>query len=182
MLAAFLPERFPQHFSRRGSRLVNHALGTEVDLADPELDPLEAMAVNVQVPTALCTDGATETRPHLHIQLCLRSALPCQTERCSATGLNTNLWHETQICPLLQEDLCLCAEDAQGVLRFVSGAVLFPHRWSLLEKLGENARCSSISCSRKACCMQGNSLRARLLSFCKLVLQLAGSCTCHWAC
>ena len=28
------------------------------------------------------------------------------------------------------------AEDAEGVLRFVSGAVLFPQRWSLLEKLG----------------------------------------------
>ena len=26
--------------------------------------------------------------------------------------------------------------DAEGVLRFVSGAVLFPQRWSLIEKLG----------------------------------------------
>lgn len=26
--------------------------------------------------------------------------------------------------------------DEQGTLRFVSGAVLFPQRWSLLEKLG----------------------------------------------
>ena len=41
------------------------------------------------------------------------------------------------ICaPLVQEDLCLMAPDAEGVLRFVSGAVLFPQRWSLLEKLG----------------------------------------------
>lgn len=26
--------------------------------------------------------------------------------------------------------------DSKGVLRFVSGAVLFPQRWSLLEKIG----------------------------------------------
>ena len=36
----------------------------------------------------------------------------------------------------VQEDLCLMLTDAEGVLRFVSGAVLFPQRWSLIEKLG----------------------------------------------
>lgn len=36
----------------------------------------------------------------------------------------------------VQEDLCLMKEDSEGVLRFVSGAVLFPQRWSLLEKIG----------------------------------------------
>ena len=41
-----------------------------------------------------------------------------------------------QWCGPDQEDLCLMAEDGEGVLRFVSGAVLFPQRWSLLEKLG----------------------------------------------
>lgn len=40
------------------------------------------------------------------------------------------------VAHLMQEDLCLMKEDNQGVLRFVSGAVLFPQRWSLLEKLG----------------------------------------------
>lgn len=39
-----------------------------------------------------------------------------------------------------QEDLCLMTTDAEGVLRFVSGAVLFPQRWSLLEKLGMDMR------------------------------------------
>ncbi|CAK9204906.1 unnamed protein product [Sphagnum troendelagicum] len=36
---------------------------------------------------------------------------------------------------LVQEDLCLMMKK-DGVLRFVSGAVLFPQRWQLLEKLG----------------------------------------------
>ncbi len=35
----------------------------------------------------------------------------------------------------MQEDLCLMMKK-DGVLRFVSGAVLFPQRWQLLEKLG----------------------------------------------
>jgi hypothetical protein len=39
-----------------------------------------------------------------------------------------------------QEDLCLMTTDAEGVLRFVSGAVLFPQRWSLLEKMGMDMR------------------------------------------
>ena len=37
---------------------------------------------------------------------------------------------------LLQEDLILLRKDESGVLRFVSGAVLFPQRWSLAEKIG----------------------------------------------
>lgn len=37
---------------------------------------------------------------------------------------------------LVQEDLCLMVKDSEGVQRFMSGAVLFPQRWSLLEKLG----------------------------------------------
>lgn len=32
---------------------------------------------------------------------------------------------------------------ADGVLRFVSGAVLFPQRWSLLEKIGMDMRSGS---------------------------------------
>lgn len=35
----------------------------------------------------------------------------------------------------LQEDICLLM-PVDGVLRLVSGAVLFPQRWHLLEKLG----------------------------------------------
>ncbi|KAK9904897.1 hypothetical protein WJX75_005075 [Coccomyxa subellipsoidea] len=41
---------------------------------------------------------------------------------------------------LVQEDLCVMTADEQGVLRFVSGAVLFPQRWSLLEKIGADMR------------------------------------------
>ena len=41
-----------------------------------------------------------------------------------------------------QEDLCLMTTDSEGVLRFVSGAVLFPQRWSLLEKIGMDMRCA----------------------------------------
>ncbi|EIE18797.1 hypothetical protein COCSUDRAFT_20416 [Coccomyxa subellipsoidea C-169] len=41
---------------------------------------------------------------------------------------------------LVQEDLCLMTTDDQGTLRFVSGAVLFPQRWSLLEKIGMDLR------------------------------------------
>ena len=32
--------------------------------------------------------------------------------------------------------------DNEGTLRFVSGAVLFPQRWSLLEKIGMDMRCA----------------------------------------
>ena len=32
--------------------------------------------------------------------------------------------------------------DSEGVLRFVSGAVLFPQRWSLIEKIGMDMRCA----------------------------------------
>ena len=41
----------------------------------------------------------------------------------------------------LQEDLCLMKVAEDGSLRFVSGAVLFPQRWSLAEKLGMDMRC-----------------------------------------
>ena len=41
---------------------------------------------------------------------------------------------------MAQEDLCIMTTDAEGVLRFVSGAVLFPQRWSLLEKMGMDMR------------------------------------------
>ena len=41
----------------------------------------------------------------------------------------------------LQEDLCLMTVAEDGALRFVSGAVLFPQRWSLAEKLGMDMRC-----------------------------------------
>lgn len=40
----------------------------------------------------------------------------------------------------LQEDLCLMTVAEDGALRFVSGAVLFPQRWSLAEKLGMDMR------------------------------------------
>ncbi|CAM6093039.1 unnamed protein product [Calypogeia fissa] len=40
---------------------------------------------------------------------------------------------------LVQEDLCLMMK-VDGELRFVSGAVLFPQRWSLQEKLGMNMK------------------------------------------
>ena len=49
------------------------------------------------------------------------------------------MWSQCPACPTLksaQEDLCLMKVDSEGVLRFVSGAVLFPQRWSLLEKIG----------------------------------------------
>ena len=36
----------------------------------------------------------------------------------------------------LQEDLILLQKDADNQLRFVSGAVLFPQRWALAEKIG----------------------------------------------
>lgn len=39
----------------------------------------------------------------------------------------------------MQEDLCLLMK-IDGELRFVSGAVLFPQRWQLLEKLGMDLR------------------------------------------
>jgi hypothetical protein len=42
-----------------------------------------------------------------------------------------------------QEDLCLMTTDSEGVLRFVSGAVLFPQRWSLIEKIGMDMRCAA---------------------------------------
>ncbi|CAL5220722.1 g2779 [Coccomyxa viridis] len=41
---------------------------------------------------------------------------------------------------LVQEDLCLMTVADDGALRFVSGAVLFPQRWSLAEKLGMDMR------------------------------------------
>ena len=53
--------------------------------------------------------------------------------QCPSSGLQSS---SAEAVPGWQEDLCLCAEDSQGVLRFVSGAVLFPQRWSLLEKMG----------------------------------------------
>lgn len=82
LLAEFLPQRYPDRFSRINSLLINHSTQEEWDLNDPNLDPLEVSAL------------------------------------------------------LVQEDLCLMQLDEQGTLRFVSGAVLFPQRWSLLEKLG----------------------------------------------
>jgi len=42
-----------------------------------------------------------------------------------------------------QEDLCLMTVAEDGALRFVSGAVLFPQRWSLAEKLGMDMRWAS---------------------------------------
>jgi hypothetical protein len=52
----------------------------------------------------------------------------------------------------VQEDLCLMTTDSNGVLRFVSGAVLFPQRWSLLEKIGMDMRCvDSLKLQRKWC-------------------------------
>ncbi|CAK0783363.1 hypothetical protein CVIRNUC_006562 [Coccomyxa viridis] len=41
---------------------------------------------------------------------------------------------------LVQEDLCLMKVTEDGSLRFVSGAVLFPQRWSLAEKVGMDMR------------------------------------------
>ena len=49
LLSDFLPRRYPDRFSLIGSRLVNHSLGQEWDLSDPQLDPLEAAALLVQV-------------------------------------------------------------------------------------------------------------------------------------
>lgn len=40
---------------------------------------------------------------------------------------------------LIQEDVCVMME-VDGVLRLVSGAVLFPQRWHLLEKMGMDMR------------------------------------------
>ena len=43
--------------------------------------------------------------------------------------------------PLLfsQEDLCIM-QDVEGTLKFTAGAVLFPQRWSLLEKIGADMK------------------------------------------
>lgn len=46
--------------------------------------------------------------------------------------------HLNQYWASVQEDLCLMVPDETGELKFVSGAVLFPQRWSLVEKIGMN--------------------------------------------
>lgn len=50
LLADFLPQRFPDLFTRDGDALINHATGDVWDLADKSLDPLEVSALLVQVP------------------------------------------------------------------------------------------------------------------------------------
>ena len=50
------------------------------------------------------------------------------------------LWQQLTCAIALQEDLCLMKVAEDGALRFVSGAVLFPQRWSLAEKLGMDMR------------------------------------------
>ena len=56
----------------------------------------------------------------------------------------TELWavpaKADTVVQLMQEDLCLMTMAEDGALRFVSGAVLFPQRWSLAEKLGMDMR------------------------------------------
>jgi hypothetical protein len=55
--------------------------------------------------------------------------------------LSDKLQEPLEICALLvQEDLCIMTTGQDGTLRFVSGAVLFPQRWSLLEKIGMDMR------------------------------------------
>ena len=39
----------------------------------------------------------------------------------------------------VQEDLCIM-QDVEGTLKFTAGAVLFPQRWSLLEKIGQDMK------------------------------------------
>ena len=50
------------------------------------------------------------------------------------------LWQRLTCAIAMQEDLCLMKVAEDGALRFVSGAVLFPQRWSLAEKLGMDMR------------------------------------------
>ena len=52
LLADFLPQRFPDLFTRDGDALINHATGDVWDLADKSLDPLEVSALLVQVRAA----------------------------------------------------------------------------------------------------------------------------------
>ena len=51
MLAEHLPARFPDRFRAEGSLLLNRASGEVWDLADPDLNALEAAALLVQVRT-----------------------------------------------------------------------------------------------------------------------------------
>jgi hypothetical protein len=54
LLADFLPQRFPDLFTRDGDALINHATGDVWDLADKSLDPLEVSALLVQVHALSC--------------------------------------------------------------------------------------------------------------------------------
>lgn len=56
LLAEFLPQRYPDRFSRINSLLINHSTQEEWDLNDPNLDPLEVSALLVQVGLA-CFSG-----------------------------------------------------------------------------------------------------------------------------
>jgi hypothetical protein len=81
-LAAYLPARFPDHFTRDGARLDNRLTGESWDLSALQADPLEVAA------------------------------------------------------RLVQEDLCIVQPDAAGSILLTAGAVCFPSRWRLADKIG----------------------------------------------
>ena len=54
LLADFLPQRFPDLFTRDGDALINHVTGDVWDLTDKSRDPLEVSALLVQVHALPC--------------------------------------------------------------------------------------------------------------------------------
>ena len=77
---------------------------------------------------------------------------------CFARTLKCRLQTAPDARRVAQEDLCLMTTDAEGVLRFVSGAVLFPQRWSLLEKMGMDMRRAGCPCPRAALCSSASNV------------------------
>lgn len=64
LLAAFLPKRYPDRFTKDGDVLINHSTGDVWNLADPSLDPLEVSSLLVQVgwPVPFCERACLSTR------------------------------------------------------------------------------------------------------------------------
>ena len=81
----------------------------------------------------------------------------------------------------LQEDLCIM-EEVEGTLKFTAGAVLFPQRWSLLEKLGSDMHAIHNPVpkyEKEVSKTVDNFMRRCLLSYTTLIDRLLSKTTGH---